>query len=99
MMLSTDRLCNAAQTNCCSTLNQHLSQLEGCSLVSEGLLSLNALQSGLDVRDAGVNSLLQDVAALLQLLAQQGGKSLVSYLANQVLPPLSLEPQLQVRIN
>lgn len=55
------------------------------------------LQSGLDVRDAAVNSLLQDVAALLQLLYRQGGSSLLEYLKSQVLPPLNLNSSSQVR--
>ena len=54
------------------------------------------MQSGLDVRDASVNALLQDVAALLQLLRRQGGNSLLDHLQKQVLPALDLSFASQV---
>lgn len=59
------------------------------------MLEVGLLQSGMDVRDAAVNSLLGEVSALLQLLTKQGGDALVQHLVQTVLPPLSLpgEPQ------
>jgi len=54
-----------------------------------------SLQSGMDTRDAAVNSLLQDVATLLQLLAKQSGELLSQHLAQTTLPALALPPQLQ----
>lgn len=59
--------------------------------------ALVRLQSGLDIRDAAVNSLLGDVAALLHVLAKQVGDPLREHLARSVLPPLSLPRNLQAR--
>jgi hypothetical protein len=51
----------------------------------------------MDTRDAAVNSLLMDVASLLQLLAKQGGEMLMQHLAATTLPALALPPHLQAR--
>ena len=52
----------------------------------------------MDVRDAGVNSLLGDVAVLLQVLTKQGGEPLIEHLVRNILPQLSLPGDLQVPI-
>lgn len=53
-------------------------------------------QGNLDIRDAAVNTLLQEVASLLQLLVKQGSEPLVQQLASNVIPQLTLSPDLQV---
>lgn len=58
---------------------------------------LTLAQSGLDVRDAAVVSLLGDVAGLLLALIKQGGAPLRQHIAANVLPPLNLAPELRVR--
>ncbi len=54
------------------------------------------MQGNLDVRDAAVNTLLQEVATLLQLLVKQGGEPLIQQLASTVIPQLPLPVDLQV---
>lgn len=56
------------------------------------------MQSGLDTRDAAVNSLLQEVAQLLQLLVKQGGEPLVQHLASSIIPQSALLSDLQVSL-
>ena len=56
------------------------------------------LQGNLDPRDAAVNSLLQEVANLLQLLVKQGGEPLVQHLASTVIPQLTVSSDLQVNL-
>ena len=51
------------------------------------------------MRDAAVNSLLGDAAALLQLLAKQAGNTLVDHLFRNVLQPLALPSDLQVPLS
>lgn len=54
------------------------------------------MQSGMDTRDAAVNSLLQEVTTLLSLLVEQGGEALVQHLASTVLPQNPLPQELKV---
>ena len=56
------------------------------------------IQGNLDVRDAAVNTLLQEVASLLQLLVKQGGKPLIQHLASTTVPQLKMSADLQARI-
>ena len=56
------------------------------------------VQSGLDVRDAAVNSLLQEIATLLLHLVEQSGEGLIQHLATSVLPQVGLPQELKVTL-